>query len=105
MSSTHAALGLILLASLLACKGGKKKDETRTTSVAPSPPPKLPFTPSPSQLEGVCEGKAVKGLDPRPRDKATGALFVRQLGGKFEHVEHGSIVGHKPNLAVTLDDA
>ena len=105
MSSSRAALGLILLASLLACKGAKKKDETGTPSIATAPPPKLPFRPSPSLLEGVCEGKAVTGLDPLPRDKAKGALFVRQPGAKFEHVEYDSIVGYKNNLAVTLDSA
>jgi hypothetical protein len=105
MSSARAALGLIVLASLLACKGSKKKDETRTTSVATSPPPKLRFRPSASQLEGVCEGKAVTGLEPLPRDKTKGALFVRQPGAKFEHIDYDSIEGHRTNLAVTLDDA
>jgi hypothetical protein len=97
--------GITLLAALLACKGSKKAEPTATTSVASSPPTKLPFSPSVSQLRGVCEGKAVPGLDVVPREKAKAALFVRQPGAEFEHIDYDKLVAYKDKLAVTLSEA
>lgn len=93
--------------ALFACKSSKKSDETPTTTSAPAEnAPKLPFRPSASALQKVCEGQGVPGLDPQPRDKATAALFVKkEPTGAFEHVEYDTIVGYKNNLAVTLDRA
>jgi hypothetical protein len=103
MKRSVAMLGVVAVA-LLACKSDKKKPDPVPTA-APTTP-KLPFTPSADTLQKVCDGQAVPGLDPLPREQARGALFVKkEPSAKFEHVAYDDIVGTKNMLAVTLDKA
>ncbi len=99
---------VVVLAALLACKGGSKGTAGTATTAAPPPPPppKLPYRPSPGQLERVCAGEGVPSIEPKPRDRASAALFVkRDPAGKLEHVAYQDLVANKDGLAVSLEDA
>lgn len=100
-------LTLCLLTALFACKGSKKSPETTPTPApAPTPTAKTPFTPGVSQLQKVCDGQGVAGLDELPREKASAAAFVRkEPGAELEHIKYDDVVAYKDGLASSLDRA